>query len=169
MEQMGTETPVTGDGGSPGTTAGTSTGTGGVGTTGATAGTSSGASTGGTTKTRTLVIKHIIYLCGFSEDSTMVAYMDQEQWTDLVHVTTLLIDDIKDFHTVRRDSTYEASPLKTHCRMFKCFLLYYKWRCDDMSTILHEDDVVELFTRTLFLEYCGSARLLSVRLKLLKG
>ena len=153
----GTETPVTGDGGSPGTTAGTSTGTGGAGTTGATAGTSTGTSAGGTTKTRTPVITHIIYLCGFSEDSTMVAYMDQEQWTDLAHVTSLLVDDIKDFHTVKRDGTYEASPLKTHCRMFKCFLLYYKWRCDDMSTILDEDDVLGLFTRTLFLEYCGSA------------
>jgi hypothetical protein len=122
-----------------------------------TAGTSGG-NTGGTAGTsRTPVIQHIIKLCGFSEDSTMVKYIDQEEWTELVHVTTILIDDIKDFHTIRDDGNYEASPLKTHCRMFKCFLLYYKWRCDEMSTILHEDDVLDLFTRTLFLEYCGSA------------
>ena len=155
-------TPDSNDG--TGGTGGTdTTGTSG-GTTGGTAGTSggttcgtAGTSTGGATTTRTPVIQHIIKLCGFSEDSTMVKYIDQEEWTDLAHVTTLLIDDIKDFHTLRSDGNYEASPLKTHCRMFKCFLLYYKWRCDDMSTILDEDDVLGLFTRTLFLEYCGSA------------
>ena len=119
-------------------TGGTDTG----GTSGGTTGGTAGTSTGGATTTRTPVIQHIIKLCGFSEDSTMVKYIDQEEWTDLAHVTTLLIDDIKDFHTLRSDGNYEASPLKTHCRMYKCFILYYKWRCDDMSTILDEDDVL---------------------------
>ena len=142
------------------TTPGSNDGTGGTdtaGTSGGTTGGTAGTSTGGATTTRSPVIQHIIKLCGFPEDSTMVKYIDQEEWTELAHVTTLLIDDIKDFHTIRSDGNYEASPLKTHCRMLKCFLLYYKWRCDDMSTILHEDDVLDLFTRTLFLEYCGSA------------
>ena len=142
------------------TTPDSNDGTGGTDTAGTSGGTTGGTtrtSTGGATITRTPVIQHIIKLCGFSEDSTMVNYIDQEEWTDLAHVTTLLIDDIKDFHTLRSDGNYEASPLKTHCRMFKCFLLYYKWRCNDMSTILDEDDVLGLFTRTLFLEYCGSA------------
>ena len=95
-------TPDSNDGTSGTDTAGTSGGN-----TGGTAGTS----TGGATRTRTKVIQHIIKLCGFSEESTMVKYIDQEEWTDLAHVTTLLIEDIKDFHTLRSDGNYEASPL----------------------------------------------------------
>ena len=90
-------------------TGGTDTG----GTSGGTTGGTAGTSTGGATTTRTPVIQHIIKLCGFSEDSTMVKYIDQEEWTDLAHVTTHLIDDIKDFHTIKSDGNYEASPLKT--------------------------------------------------------
>ena len=101
-------TPDSNDG--TGGTGGTDT----AGTSGGTTGGTAGTSTGGATTTRTPVIQHIIKLCGFSEDSTMVKYIDQEEWTDLAHVTTLLIDDIKDFHTIRSDGNYEASPLKTH-------------------------------------------------------
>ena len=85
----------------------------------------------------------------------MVKYIDQEQWTELVHVTTLLVDDIKDFHTVRRDGSYEASPLKIHCRMLKCFLLFYNWQCSELSTTLTDQHVLA-FTKTEFLAYCGS-------------
>ena len=152
MDEKGeTDNPVTVDCGTPSEIAGTSAGTGGVGTTRGTAGTS----TGGATTMGIHVIKRIIYLCGFSEDSTMVKYIDQEQWTDLVLVSTLIIYDIKDFHKVRCDITYEASPLKTHCRILKCFLLFYKWRCSELSTTLDEDDVF-CFTKTKFLDYCGS-------------
>ena len=54
----------------------------------------------GTDDTRTEIIKHIIYLCGFTEDSVMVRYMQQQEWKVLFHVTTLHFDEIKDFETV---------------------------------------------------------------------
>ena len=78
----------------------------------------------GTGDTRTEIIKHIIFLCGFTEDSVMVKYMKQQEWKVLFHVTTLHFDEIKDFETVRDDGRFEASPLKTHCRILKCFLLF---------------------------------------------
>jgi len=97
---------------------------------------------GETVKKRTPVIAHIISLCGFAEDSTMVKYIDQQQWTKLFHVTTIGIDEIKDFHTVRDDGvTFEAKPMMIHLRMFKCFLLYYKRKSRGLYGNLDENDV----------------------------
>jgi hypothetical protein len=56
------------------------------------------------------IIKHIIELCGFSLDTAMVDYICQQQWEDLVDVTTIDIGDIKDFHVVRRNGTFNAKP-----------------------------------------------------------
>ena len=109
-----------------------------------------------TDDTCTEIIKHIIYLGGFTEDSVMVKYMKQQEWKVLFHVTTLHFDEIKDFETVRDDGRFEASPLKTHCRILKCFFLYYKKKCSDLSTTLAEEDVLD-FKKTLFEEYCSSA------------
>ena len=57
------------------TTPGSNDGTGGTdtaGTSGGTTGGTAGTSTGGATTTRSPVIQHIIKLCGFPEESTMV-------------------------------------------------------------------------------------------------
>jgi hypothetical protein len=35
---------------------------------------------------RTEIINHIIKICGFSSDSLMVKYIDQQQWSELAHV-----------------------------------------------------------------------------------
>jgi hypothetical protein len=42
------------------------------------------------------VIEHIIGLCGFPQDSTMVEYMDQQQWEKLDHIVTVELEDFKD-------------------------------------------------------------------------
>jgi hypothetical protein len=106
---------------------------------------------------RSPIIAYIIKLCKFPEDSTMVEYIDQQGWTELIHVTTIGLDEVKDFHTVRDDGiTYSAKPMLIHLRLFKCFLLYYKRQCRELFTTLSEDDVMYGFSRTRFEEYCGS-------------
>jgi hypothetical protein len=53
--------------------------------------------------------------------------MDKQGWTELIHITTIGLDKVKDFHTVRDDgSTYAAKLMWIHLRFFRCFLLYYK-------------------------------------------
>jgi hypothetical protein len=47
------------------------------------------------------IIAYIIKLCMFPEDSTMVEYIYQQGWTELIHVTTIGLYEFKDFHTVR--------------------------------------------------------------------
>ena len=44
--------------------------------------------------------------------------------------------------------------------MFKCFLLYYRRKCRDLSTTLDEEDVMN-FTKLGFNDYVGSADYLS--------
>jgi hypothetical protein len=38
----------------------------------------------------------------FPEGATIVDYIDQQGWTELIHVTTIGLDENKDFHTVRQ-------------------------------------------------------------------
>jgi hypothetical protein len=41
---------------------------------------------------RSPIIAYIIKLCKFPEDSTMVEYIDQQGWPELIHVTTIGLD-----------------------------------------------------------------------------
>jgi hypothetical protein len=60
---------------------------------------------------RSAIIDFIIKLCMFPEDSTMVEYIDQQGWTELIHVTTIGLDEVKDVYTVKDDGfTFEAKP-----------------------------------------------------------
>ena len=97
---------------------------------------------------RSRIVEFIIKLCKFPEDSTMVAYIDQQGWTELIHITTIGLDEVKDFHTVKDDGiTYAAKPMLVHLRLFKCFLLYYKRQCRELYSTLSEDDVLYTFSR----------------------
>jgi hypothetical protein len=49
------------------------------------------------------VVEHIISLCGFPHDSTMVEYMDQQQWEKLEHVFIVDFEEFTDIYTVRSD------------------------------------------------------------------
>jgi hypothetical protein len=113
--------------------------------------TSSMAATG-----RAKVIEHIIMLCGFPQDSTMVECIDQQQWDKLEHVVTKELEEFKGIHTVRSDGfAIKARPLKTHLRMLKCFLLYFRHYNRSYYGICAKDDVLT-FTKVVFDAYCRS-------------
>jgi hypothetical protein len=107
--------------------------------------------------TRTEIIQHLIKLCGFSEDSTMVKYIDQQQWEDLSHILIHDVGDVKDFYTVKDDGTFEAKPLSIHLRMFKAFLLYYRRKCIEYHDVSLSEAQVLLFQKASFRMYCCSS------------
>jgi hypothetical protein len=49
------------------------------------------------------IIAYIIKLCKLPEYSTMVEYIDQQGWTELIHVATIGLDEVKAFHTAGDD------------------------------------------------------------------
>jgi hypothetical protein len=60
------------------------------------------------------------------------------------------LEEFKDIHTVRSDGfTIKACPLKTHLRILKCFLLYFKRYNHSNYGICTEDDVLT-FTKGVF-------------------
>jgi hypothetical protein len=108
---------------------------------------------------RTAFIDYIIGLCGFAEDSIMVEYIDQEEWSKIHHVTSIDIQEVKDFHTIKDNGSYEAKTLTMHLRLLKGFLLYYRRRCNDFSVTLDEHDVMSLIMKKPFESYMSSAEL----------
>jgi hypothetical protein len=105
------------------------------------------------------VIEHIIGLCGFPQDSTMVEYTDQQQREKLEHVVTVELEDFKDIHMVRSDGvTVKAQPLTSHLRMLKCFLLWFKQHNRSFYCTTSEDDVLLLKKRRIVLLMSTSAR-----------
>ena len=106
-------------------------------------------------KARTAVIQHIIKLCGFADDTTMVSYIDQEQWQSVFHVVTHHFKQIDEFSVTRDNGKFDAKPMLKDRRMLKCFLLFYRFKCDDLSSIEIDEDVM-MWRRSEFLDYCGS-------------
>ena len=106
-------------------------------------------------KSPTAIIKHIIAVCGFPDDSTMVEIIQQQDWMDLTDVVTLTLDDVSDLTLVNDDGSYAAKPLNHHIRKLKAFLLLYNKKCINIFSTLDEDDVLKM-TKTEFNEYCGS-------------
>jgi hypothetical protein len=102
------------------------------------------------------VIEHVISLCGFPQDSTMVEYIDQQQWEKLEHFVTVDLEDFKDIYTVRSGGvTVKEWPLKTYLCMLKCFLLWFKWHNCSFYCTTSEDDV-SLLKKSAFDEYIRS-------------
>jgi hypothetical protein len=82
----------------------------------------------------------------------MVNIIAQQGWSELIHVTIIGIDEIKDFHTVRDDGAFDAKPIAFH---LKCFLLFYRRKSFKFNATLTKDDAMDI-TKELFQEYCGS-------------
>jgi hypothetical protein len=101
------------------------------------------------------IIKHIIKICKFPDDSTMVEFIQQEGWASLTDVLMISMSDFSDFKTVDDKGMYKAAPMKMHLRKFRGFLLYYHRKCRDLSTQLVEDDVLDI-TVQQFNDYCSS-------------
>jgi hypothetical protein len=56
----------------------------------------------------------------------LVKFIDQQQWSTLEHVVSVGFDEVGEFFTVRDDRiSFEDTPMLTHLRRFKAFLLYY--------------------------------------------
>jgi hypothetical protein len=98
---------------------------------------------------RTAIIDYIIGLCGFAEDSVMVEYIDQE----IHHVASIGNHEVKDFHTIKDNGSFEAKPLTMHLRLFKGIHLYYRRRCNNFSMTLDEHDVMNLIIKKPFANY----------------
>jgi hypothetical protein len=111
----------------------------------------------GDTGSFTEVIKHIIDICGFPSDSTMVEVFQNEGWTDIADVAMVTFKDVDEFKTVNRDGSYKAKPLNYHLRRFRGFLLYYNRKCRELSTTLDNHDVLAITDTELF-DYCGSPK-----------
>ena len=97
-------------------------------------------------KARTAVIQHIIKLCGFAADSTMVSYIDQEQWKTVFDMITLHVSQIDDFEVIRDDGKFDAKPMLKDRRMLTFFLLYYQSRCVFLLSTLDDNELLT-FTR----------------------
>jgi hypothetical protein len=57
------------------------------------------------------VINHIIDICGFPDDSTMVEYINEQQWTDLADVVMITLAEVDEFKLVNKDGLYIAKPM----------------------------------------------------------
>jgi hypothetical protein len=71
------------------------------------------------------VIARIVALRGLPLYSTMVKFIEQQEWSDLGHVTSIGVNEVKDFHTVRNGGNYDAKPMMIHLRMLMAFLMFY--------------------------------------------
>ena len=98
-----------------------------------------------TTRSTTLtkVIKHIVDVCSFPNDSTMMEIILQQGWSDLTDVITLSLEDVGDLTLLKDDGSYSAKPFAIHVRKLKGFLLLYNRKCTDLSCTLDEDDVLD--------------------------
>jgi hypothetical protein len=105
----------------------------------------------------TEIIQHIIDMCGFSADSLMVRYMDQQQWSELEHVVMTKLDEIKDFKTYHDDgfTICDGGPMIIHQKKLQAFLLFYKWKMLWEEEGPTEDEVLE-WTPCEFNAYCKS-------------
>jgi hypothetical protein len=79
----------------------------------------------------------------------MVMFMLKKKWKELFDVLSADFDDIKAFHTVKKDF------MKIYIRIFKCFLLLYKRKCRENGGSLSEGDVLNI-TIAQFESYVGS-------------
>jgi hypothetical protein len=79
------------------------------------------------TPPHTDIINHFVKICGFSHNSLMVKYIDQQQRSELACNVMHGLEDSKDFEVVQDDGfTTLGRPMLIHQKLFKSFLLYYK-------------------------------------------
>jgi hypothetical protein len=57
---------------------------------------------------------------------------------------------------MRDNGKFDAKPMLKDRRMLKCFLLFYRFKCDELSNTLTDDDVL-FWKKSIFRDYCGSA------------
>ena len=95
------------------------------------------------------VVAKVILLCGYPTDSTMVRYIDQQGLTELEHLTTIDVNEFKEFFTVDSFGNFEAKPLIKHLQVFEAFLLFYKRKRRESSSKTG-NDIFFLMTKEEF-------------------
>jgi hypothetical protein len=75
------------------------------------------------------IINQFVKIWGFSHNSLMVKYIDQQQWSELAHIVMHGLEESKDFEVFQDDGfTTLGKLMLIHQKLFKSFLLYYKWQ-----------------------------------------
>ena len=101
----------------------------------------------------TRIIDYIIMLCGFESDSVFVKYIAQAGWSELSHVTSMSLTNINEVHTVEYyGGAYKKRPLEKDIQVFKGLLLFHARMSRSLNRRLDADDVMTLFTKSVF--YC---------------
>jgi hypothetical protein len=101
----------------------------------------------------TRIIDYIIMLCGFESDSVFVKYIAQAGWSELSHVTSMSLTNINEVHTVEYyGGVYKKRPLEKDIQVFKGLLLFHARMSRSLNRRLDADDVMTLFTKSVF--YC---------------
>jgi hypothetical protein len=101
------------------------------------------------------VMEHIINICGFPDDSTMVEIFRQEGWTDIADIAMITMAEADGLFAANSYGSYKAKPMTFHIRQFKAFLMYYNRKCRDLSTTLNDEDVLNI-TKTELFDSMGS-------------
>jgi hypothetical protein len=65
-----------------------------------------------TVSTSVLVSEHIINICGFPDDSTMVEIFHQEAWADIADVAMLTMQEADSLLSTNSDGSYKAITMK---------------------------------------------------------
>jgi hypothetical protein len=103
------------------------------------------------------VTEHIINICGFPDDSTMLEIFKQEGWTKIADIAMLTMQEVDGLLSTNIDGSYKAKPMNLQLCGFKGFLMYYNKKCHELSTTLNGEDVLSI-TKTELLDYMGSPK-----------
>jgi hypothetical protein len=107
---------------------------------------------------QTLIIRFIMEICGFPEDSTMAKLIDQQEWSEIHHVTSISIHEIKELHAFSDSGLYEGKPLSLHLCMLQGFILYHRRRSRDLCSQLDEHDTMSLIEKKDFKAYMNNSK-----------
>jgi hypothetical protein len=62
------------------------------------------------------VTEHIINICGFPDNSTMVEVIKQEGCTEIVDIAMITMQEADGLLSTKSDGSYKAKPMNLHLR-----------------------------------------------------
>jgi hypothetical protein len=92
---------------------------------------------------------HIINICGFPVDSTIVGIFKWEGWSDIADIAMITMQEADWLQLTNIDGSYKPKPMTFHLRRYKAFLMYYNRKCRDLSTTPNDEDVLSISTTDL--------------------
>jgi hypothetical protein len=106
-----------------------------------------------TVSTSILVTEHIINICGFPENLTMVELFKQEGCTKIADIAMLTMQEVDGLLSTNSNGSYKAKPMNLHLCRFKGFLMYYNKKCRELSTTLNDEDVLSITNRSFLITW----------------